>query len=43
MRKVRLYTLAVFLSAVGAYFTLKSLMETLEDLDVDFGDEEDDF
>lgn len=43
MRKIKFYTLAVFLSAIGTYFTVKNLMETLENLDLEFGEEEDEF
>ena len=39
MRKISLSALAVFLSAFGVYVAVKSVLESFEELDLDFGDE----
>ena len=39
MRKISLSALAVLLSAFGTYFAVKSMLNSFEELDVEFGDE----
>jgi len=37
----KFYTAAILLSAVGIYFIAKNLLQIIEDLDIDFSDEDD--
>lgn len=39
MRKVSLSALAVLLSAFGAYLVVQSVLKSFEELDLEFGDE----
>jgi len=39
VRKISLSALAVFLSAFGVYVAVKSVLNSFEELDVEFGDE----
>jgi undecaprenyl pyrophosphate phosphatase UppP len=41
VRRIKFYTAAVLLSIISAYFVIKSLLQSIESLDIDFSDEDD--